>query len=163
LLIGLLYVYKLKPVKDEISTLERTVSNTQAEIALLESALNKTDEGTDGNLDEYLDKLPLSPATDEIIRQLARVETASNSRISSITFNTDDVALSEQDCVNPQEEKSEGDVNAETGGTDGVTPDYTGIANQLKSIQVQLSVTSPNYDAFLQFLKGIEDLERITR
>ncbi len=47
LLVGLFYVYKVMPVKDEIANLERTVSSTQADIALLESALNKTDEGAD--------------------------------------------------------------------------------------------------------------------
>lgn len=163
LLVGLFYVYKVMPVKDEIANLERTVSSTQADIALLESALNKTDEGAEESLDEYLDKLPLSPAEDEIVRELARVESASNSSISSITFNTGDIALTEQDFNNLQFEETEGVEDAENAGTNNTTTDYTGIANQLKSTQVQLSVTSPNYDAFLQFLKGIEDLERITR
>lgn len=186
LLLGLIYFYKVKPLKDDENFAKSSIQQLESEIQILQAQLDSNQpDPTDRDENQYLleRKMPLDRSIDDLILSLQEIEMVSESRIENISFNNYDGGLSEADQVIEREEEeeaaeedvdeTEGDEAAETENLDienfeeTTEPPVSDVADHLptnvKLITVNLSVISPNFEKFELFLKEIEKLERITR
>lgn len=183
LLLGVLYMYWVKPLKEEVAQVEQNVELLETEIQLLEAELQKTDEAADpdGQYYQWTKKLPLDRHVDELILSLQEIEILSESRIENISFNNYDGQLSESDQIHHEEDAEQMDHEEEelneTESTDDeateeseealAEPPVSEVIHQLpenvRLLTLQLDVVSPNFEQSQKFLKEIETLERIIR
>lgn len=102
LLIGLGYVYKIKPIQDTLDTTRMNVQGMEAEIQILNAQIAKVQEANseeeteseEPNIEHFL---PFSSNLDDILIQLSQVEVATGNKINSISFATTEGTLSEAD------------------------------------------------------------------
>lgn len=175
LLLGLVYFYLVKPLKDESNAAKANVNQLETDVQILEAEIAKSqNEKSQFEENQFFHerKMPLDRSIDELILSLQEIEMVSESRIEDITFNNYDSSLTEADQV-IENEVEETDESAETDeeGTaediDTTEPPISDVVEELpdniKLITVNLSVVSPNFKQFEAFLQEVEKLERITR
>ena len=182
-----LFYYVVLPKKDEAKALESSVSTLKSEIVALEG--QKSDQIDDNievaNIFELRKKVPQSREIDQLLLNIEELEFVTDSRIQAITFNNYDSVVSESELVpTPEEEVTEeaatpeettteeepareGETITETGETteQADSPISTIAAEtlpaELKMITFVLDVSSSNYENLQQFIKEIENLERV--
>ncbi|WAA08876.1 hypothetical protein [Fervidibacillus albus] len=171
LILGLLYVYVLLPVKNEVEQKESSFRQLESEVLMLQTELNQQEDLDLANT-FFLEKtLPRSRAIDELVLDLQQIEYVSNSRIEAIDFSNYDGSFSDLDLPETFEESEQGtDETADSENNSTNIDDdaansavtYTNtLPENVKFITLQLSVTSPDFDHFFTFLEEVEKLERV--
>lgn len=177
LLLGLLFLNLVKPIKDDAAMVETNVQSLETEIAILQNQLNgqKNEETQYENTYELEKKLPLDRSIDDLILSLQEIQLVSDSRIENISFNNYDSALTEADVAFEDEETEAGESVEESSEesteqiSDETFPPVSDLSEEpslpenVKLITVSLDVISPDFEHFMQFLKEVEKLERVTR
>ncbi|MDN4495518.1 potassium transporter [Ureibacillus aquaedulcis] len=180
-----IYYYIVLPKQDNVETLKGSVTSLQTEITSLEGqiATMKEESTTQvSNVFEIRQKLPQSREIDQLLLNLEEIEFVSETRITSIGFNSYDALVSESAIVPvPEEEATTETVEdqssgAEVAGTkeivegeeagDTVETPVSEIAAQtlppeLKLITFNLEIEAPEDRNIQQFIEEIENLERI--
>ena len=166
LVIVLLIVYAqffmLSPLKTDLESKQQTLDS---EKKLLEVVTKKQQASTNNVAEstrELQKKLPIEPLQEEIILDLEKAETVSNSQILTMGFTQDGTvavedANEEQNTEGQTTEKTQDDPAAQE-TTSGQTEQ---VASNIKKVTVQLSVESPSYKEFEQFVDALETLNRI--
>lgn len=112
-----LYYYIVLPKKDNVDALEGSINTLQTDIVTLQGEIDALEEeATDGNvsnLSEIRQKLPQSREIDQLLLNLEEIEFVSESRITSIGFNSYDALVSESTIVPLPEEVVEADETSE--------------------------------------------------
>lgn len=187
LLLGLLYFGAyflfLKPVKQEISTLETSKNMLNAQVAALEENPS-TETKAPVHSVELQRKVPVSPMVEQIVLDLERAETISNSKIESITFAESENALlpppAEPEKTQPEAADNETPVGQtespevpDSAETAPVQPENAQAAapaaelpaapEGLKRILITLEVTSGNYFDMEAFIAELETQQRVAK
>ena len=175
------YYYVVLPKQSEAEMKESSVNTLHSEIAAMKEQLALIEEGGNSNvLNEFAirKKLPASREIDELLLSIEEIEYISNSRITGISFNSYDDLVSASELVNPNAEK-ESSETLEDIAADGtvdeaadedsdqqeqvpvftVSPEV--LPANLKLITFQIDIESPDDEQLQQFIKEIEQMERV--
>ncbi|MGR6118651.1 hypothetical protein ACTHHL_19760 [Aeribacillus composti] len=188
LLIGVVYMYTVKPLKDDVALAQLDANQLEVEMKQLEAQLNKSKTDKEENTAQLEKKMPLSRNMDQLLLDLQEAEYVSGSQIQNISFQ-DEQTLSESELLSEENNKTDTNENkeqnksaemesatnqSENENTDAPSnqSENQSASNEtsekekyknVKLITFNLSVVSPDFKHFLQFLQEIEKLERITR
>lgn len=181
-----IYYYIVLPKKDNVQSLESAINALHTEIGALQAQIDSSEEETTvevSNVFEIRQKLPQSREIDQLLLNLEEIEFVSETRITSIGFNSYDALVSESTIVPlPEEvvdtdetaevqeeetekaETEEAEEGTETGET-AETP-VSEIAAQtlppeLKLITFNLEIEAPDGQNIQLFIEEIENLKRI--
>ncbi|AZU63502.1 pilus assembly protein PilO [Neobacillus mesonae] len=151
------------------SDLEMKQQSLKSEQKLLEIASRKNTVDAKKTIEdtrELQKKLPVKALEEQLILDLEKAETVSNSKINSMGFAKDaDVGTtpdqaSGQNANDQQNTTNEDTTNQTAQGTDGQPPALPTPAG-MKKLTVNLAVESPSYKDFEKFVGTIESLKRI--
>ncbi|WP_332649376.1 potassium transporter [Lysinibacillus sp. 54212] len=173
------YYYVVLPKQDEVESMESSVNNLKMEMAALEESIAAVKEQRSNNETNEFDlrkKVPETRAIDELLLNIEEIEFVTGSRILKVEFNNYDSLVSDsglQDPHVPSAEETEGqdatqtdtEANAETTPEEDTTPVSTiaadSLPGSLKLVTFNMEVASPNYKKLQQFIKEIENIERV--
>lgn len=191
MLIGVVYMYTVKPLKDDVALAQLDANQLEVEMKQLEAQLNKSKTDKEENTAQLEKKMPLSRNMDQLLLDLQEAEYVSGSQIQNISFK-DEQTLSESELLSEENNKTDTN-NTNENKEQNESTEMESAANQsenenadapsnqsqnqsasnestkedkyknVKLITFNLSVVSPDFKHFLQFLQEIEKLERITR
>lgn len=168
----LAYFLLVTPVNQKISQLENSLKTEQRLLELV-SEKSITEEAIVSST-EIQKKIPVIPLVEQIILDIERAETLSESKVTNMSYSENEFILDEEPQTEGQEEVTEPNDTAETVE---VAPDETTQAEQpeeqntfdpelvdgLSLVTVTLSVESPNYSELEKFLSVVEHQTRITK
>ncbi|OIK16970.1 hypothetical protein BIV60_01450 [Bacillus sp. MUM 116] len=174
LLLVLLIVFAqfnlLSPLKSDLTMNQQQLQNEQK---LLEIASQKTQEAAAGVAEdtrELQKKIPVKPLQDQLILDLEKAETISNSEIKSYGFSKDADVSTGMDQANAGNASTTQITTPNSNGTNSAQANQVTSTNQqtalavpsgMKKLTVSLSVESPSYKDFEKFVQTLESLERI--
>ena len=157
---------KLAPLKTDLDLKQQSLESEQKllEIVSQKNAeeTQKTSEGTR----ELQKKLPVNPLQEQLILDLEKAETISDSKISSMSFSKDvDVSTATADQTNAENangqqtttDTSQAAATQDTTSQQAASTQTTGM----KKMTISLSVESPKYKKFEKFIETLESLNRI--
>ncbi len=177
------YYYIVLPKQDEADMIDSSVDSLHSEISILnEQIASIQEEQSSENSNEFAlrKKVPASREIDELLLNIEEIEYVSGSRIESISFNNYDSLVSASGLTDPNavtatEENAEGqteaseeqatDTTSETEEQVTATPVSTiaveSLPANLKLVTFEVGVESSNYEKLQQFIKEIEEIERV--
>ncbi|MCM3386976.1 type 4a pilus biogenesis protein PilO [Ureibacillus chungkukjangi] len=179
------FYYIVFPKKDNIQSLEGSISSLQTEITALEgqmASLDETSSSDVSNIYAIRQKLPQSREIDQLLLNLEEIEYVTETRITSIGFNSYDALVSEsaiapvpEEATTVEENTVDEDTEATAEGEEIVEGEETGetvetpvseiaaeiIPPELKLITFNLTIEASVYDNIQQFIQEIENLKRI--
>lgn len=173
LLLVLLIVYaqffSLSPLKSDLAAREQSLTNEQK---LLDTISQKKAEDTTKTAEDTkeLQKiLPVKPLQEQVILDLEKAETLSNSKISSMGFTKDADVNTAAEQVNVQTTNGQQPTTDASANQAAATEQQPANGQQpaqaqtvaLKKLTVSLSVESPTYKDFEKFIETLESLQRI--
>ncbi len=177
------YYYVVLPKQDEAEAKQNEVNALHSEIAAMKEQLALIEEGSNSSVhNEFAirKKLPASREIDQLLLSLEETEYISNTRITGISFNNYDDLVSASGFTDPnasEANETEG-ASEETSGSGIVDETAIGETDQqetlpvstmsvealpanLKLITFQIDIESPDDEQLQQFLKEIEQMERV--
>ncbi|GHH97183.1 pilus assembly protein PilO [Neobacillus kokaensis] len=152
----------LSPLKSDLKLKQESLQSEQKllEIATQKKTVdaNKTVEDTR----ELQKKLPVKSLVEQLILDLEKAETLSNSKINSMGFAKDADVGTGTDQANGQQNAAanQDTANQAAQNTDG-QPAAPPTPAGMKKVTVNLAVESPSYRDFEKFVGTIESLKRI--
>jgi type IV pilus assembly protein PilO len=183
LLIVLLIVYaqffSLSPLKSDLGMKEQALTSQQKLLDIVSQKKTAATKTEPEDTRELQKKVPVLPLQEQILLDLEKAETVSNSKIKNMGFSKDaDVAAptdqaatgtgtSDAQTAQPAASKVDGTQAAGAPQGDGT---QSAQANQttgpvapagMKKLTVQLSVDSPTYQDFEKFIETLESFQRI--
>ena len=180
-----IYYYVLLPKQHEADMMASSVNSLRSEISTLnEQIASIQEEQSHESSNEFAlrKKVPANREIDELLLNIEEIEYVSGSRIQSISFNNYDSLVSASGLTDPNavtetEENAEGqtetseeqatdtDTRSETEEQVTATPVSTiaveSLPVNLKLVTFEVEVESPNYGKLQQFVKEIEEIERV--
>lgn len=170
LLVGLLfmlcmvlYFAFLSPLLGDMKQKEQSIESLQADVAVLEKRVEKLGENQENFEKEHAllqKKIPFTRKLDEIVLILQDIERQSSSLIKSVDYQYESsfpTAIFSKELEVNEEDQSVGKSD------EGVLPtiDFGEKPESLQIFTIQMDVSSPTYEDFLQFITDIEQQERI--
>jgi len=169
----LTYFLLVKPVKLKISQLENSVNTEERLLELISD--KRTNDTPIISSTEIQKRIPVVPLVEQIVLDLERAETLSESRVISMSYSESEFTLmdeaqpiEDQEAANPENIEENDQVSTDNGSdkaeqtveVEDVDPQ---LIDGLKQISVTLQVQSPTYPDLEKFLSVIEHQTRITR
>jgi len=174
----------LSPLKADLQMKKESLTTEQKLLELASQKKTKDSLQTVTDTRELQKKLPVEPLQEQLILDLEKAETVSNSQIKSMGFTkgTDAATTDSQSGTQTAADKSEGtdgqsaqNTTSSTNSTQSTTDTSSAssaqsTANQtqaaaatpaLKKLTVSLSVESPSYEDLEKFIDTLESLQRI--
>lgn len=174
LLLVLLIVYaqflKLSPLESDLDMKKQSLKTEEKLLEVMKQKQMASTKQIVENTKELQKKVPVKPLQQQIILDLEQAENVSNSQILSMSFALDGtvtVEHPEADTANgsPQPNADANQTADQQQGTNGQADQTNQPAgaetSTLKKMTVQLSVESPDYEAFEKFVNTLESLNRI--
>lgn len=163
----LAYFLFVSPVNQKISQLENSLKTEQRLLELV-SQKQATDEPIVSST-EVQKKLPVIPLVEQIILDIERAETLSESKVTSMSYSESEFVYT--DSENQVEEtatENTTDTNQEVSTNENSSTEEENaidpeLVDGLSLITVTLSVESPNYKELEKFLSAVEHQTRITK
>ncbi|MFD2046320.1 hypothetical protein ACFSTA_10930 [Ornithinibacillus salinisoli] len=137
-------IQELKSKEGQLRTLENEVANLGTEIENMDEA----SENENNDLNSVSNKIPMNPAIEGLILTLQEIERISGSSFENISFSYGGTVAQRMVTEEETEEIKTG-INLEE------KPD------NLEVISITITVTSPDYEHFHEFIKQIEEQERL--
>ncbi|RFB17684.1 hypothetical protein DZB84_07475 [Bacillus sp. HNG] len=167
----LTYLLLVKPVKLKVSQLENSLKTEQR---LLEVISDKRPNGIPViSSTEIQKRIPVVPLVEQIVMDVQRAETLSESRVLNMSYSQSEFTLIDETQPEGQQEATNTDNSTETNqetidnGTDKQIEEAEIIdpvlIDGLNQITVTIHVQSPNYEELENFLSALEHQTRITR
>lgn len=170
-----LFYYVVLPKKNEVESLESSINSLQTEIETLEGQVAAPEEEAEvSNIFELRKKVPQTREIDQLLLNIEELEYVTESRVQAITFNNYDTIVSESELVPkpdeteeaPATEATEGETTESTEPTEEAESPVSTISTEtlpaeLKMVTFVVDVASSNYENLQQFIKEIENLERV--
>lgn len=169
----LTYFLLVKPVKLKIAQLENSVKTEEKLLELISD--KRTNDTPIISSTEIQKRIPVVPLVEQIVLDLERAETLSESRVISMSYSESEFTLldetqpvEDQETANPENIEENEQVSTENGSDESVqTVEVEDVDPQLidglNQITVTLQVQSPTYPDLEKFLSVIEHQTRITR
>ncbi|WP_223591154.1 hypothetical protein [Neobacillus bataviensis] len=182
LLIILVFVYaqflSLTPLKSDLASKEQELQTEQKLLEMTEKKKTDSQKTEPENTSELQKQLPVMPLQEQVLLDLEKAETVSNSQIKSMGFAKDaDVTppATETPAANSGTNQAAGQNQSTTNqGTQNQPTTAQGTGNQaatqqpaatapsgLKKLTVQLQVESQTYTDLEKFIETLESLPRI--
>lgn len=178
-----LYFWLLFPLKAESALKQNELKSERKLLELLDTKIFQTNNDTFETTVELQKKLPVKPLTEQLILDLEKAETVSNSFIIKMDFSeegngaeqSDNQAAAAGAMPDSQSIAAQGPENPDNKiGTAGNVPDQNQpAANQaqeneqlpagIKKIKVNLTVQSPSYFEMEDFITSLESMPRIIK
>ncbi|MFJ8235062.1 potassium transporter [Ureibacillus sp. NPDC094379] len=178
-LIFAVYYYVVAPKKGEAEMLSNSVSSLQSEITTYQDQLKGLEDTQSKNASTTFTlrkKVPQSREIDGLLLNIEEIAYVTESNVQSINFNNYDSLVSESGYIEP--ESQEETTSTETEGTETTEAEATengetiqedvpistlaqSLPPELKLITFNLQIESPDYSRLQQFIKEIENLERV--
>src|SRR5690625_3803048 len=169
-LLIVLYFAFISPLLSDLKGNKISQADLQNNIAVLEKQFQLLDESQEAFEQEQLElqkKIPLTRELEEIVLILQEIELQSSSLIEEINFYYDG-SLPTLDSIHEldteemveDEDGSEGE-KGEDKDEKNTTIDLVEKPERLQLITLNMEITSPTYDDFLQLVTEIEQQERI--
>lgn len=180
------YYYVVLPKKNEVELLESSISSIQSEIDSLQNqitAVQGVQTKETSNVFAYRKKLPQSREIDKLLLNLEEIGYVTESKINGINFNSYDELVSESAILpteeDPTTENGEAQGTADVEAAENLTTENSdtettateqapvsaiaaeSLPPELKLITFNIDVESMNYQYLQQFIKEIEDLDRV--
>ena len=173
------YYYIVLPKQEEVDMLESSVNSLRSEDSTLnEQIVSIQEELSRESANEFAlrKKVPDNREIDELLLNIEEIEYVSGSRIQSIRFNNYDSLVSTSGLTDPNAttateengigqaeagEEQEADTTNQVPTTRVSTIAVESLPVNLKLVTFEVNVESPNYDKLQQFIKEIEQLERV--
>ncbi len=180
-----IFYYVVLPKKEDVKSLESSVGSLQTEIQTLQAEITTLEaEGSNqvSNVFEIRQKLPQSREIDQLLLNLEEIQYVTQTRITSIGFNSYDALVSESAIVPAPVEgdtTTDGETATNTGEngetTENVEGEETGetvetpvseiaaqtLPPELKLITFNLEIEASNNRNIQQLIEEIENLKRI--
>lgn len=183
------YYYAVLPKQEEATEKQNAVTQLTSETATMKEQIALIKENQNGEVDSSLiirQKLPDNREIDQLLLSLEEAEYVSGSRIVTITFNNYDNLVSESGIIDPnaptEDEQADGSpaenesestpennetnesVSEETDQHEEIpvsTMSVEALPANLKLITFQIDIESPDDEQLQQFIKEIEQMERV--
>jgi type IV pilus assembly protein PilO len=150
----------INPLKSDLKIKSKTLETEQNLLNAIKNTENENSKDRKVNTKELQKKLPVNPLQDQFILDLEQVETVSNSQIKSMDFSNQEQQETQSDQIN----NGVGNTVQQNSETTNET-EKQNLNNQLpsgvKKLTVKLTVESPGYEEFEQFIDSLEKLKRI--
>lgn len=165
-----LYSFVVKPKQEEVHSLRTEINNLNTEIVSLEENMaDKQSHLSETDINELTlrKKVPNDRKIDSLILSIEEIEYVTGSQIRRIEFNNYDTLVSNSNLLNSTEnsedDESQGilDELQQTEELPVSTISEEQLPQSLKLVTFIIEVTSPNETSLLQFIKEIEQIERI--
>lgn len=162
--------FSLSPLKSDVSAKQQSLESEQKLLETISQKNAETTSQTAEDTKELQKKLPVKPLQEQLILDLEKAESLSNSKISSMGFSKDvdvSTAAADTNASNQQTSSTQATTNqsatTQTTTTQQTTNQQTAAAQTpaLKKLTVSLSVESPTYKDLEKFIETIESLQRI--
>jgi type IV pilus assembly protein PilO len=169
----LTYFLLVKPVKLKIAQLENSVKTEERLLELISD--KRTNDTPIISSTEIQKRIPVVPLVEQIVLDLERAETLSESRVISMSYSESEFTLldetqpvEDQEAANPENIEEKDQVSTDNGSDEAEqTVEVEDVDPQLidglNQITVTLQVQSPTYSDLEKFLSVIEHQTRITR
>nr|WP_309099770.1 hypothetical protein [Fredinandcohnia onubensis] len=169
----LTYFLLVKPVKLKISQLENSVKTEERLLELISD--KRTNDTPIISSTEIQKRIPVVPLVEQIVLDLERAETLSESQVISMSYSESEFTLMDeaqpvenQEAANPENIEENDQVSTDNGSdkaeqtveVEDVDPQ---LIDGLNQITVTLQVQSPTYPDLEKFLSVLEHQTRITR
>jgi type IV pilus assembly protein PilO len=182
LLIVYAQFFSLSPLKSDLDMKEQALSSQEKLLDIVSQKQTTATETKAEDTRELQKKVPVLPLQEQVLLDLEKAETVSNSQIKTMGFSKDaDVTLPTTDQTAAgtgssdtassaqQTTATQGDVtqaaatNQGEGSQDSAASQPTSPAapSGMKKLTVQLSVESPTYQDFEKFIETLESFQRI--
>ncbi|WP_456278113.1 LysM peptidoglycan-binding domain-containing protein [Bacillus sp. AK128] len=161
----------------ETTLLNSSLKVEEQQTSILEEKLNASQEQTLESTNTLQQKIPVDPLVEQLILDLEKAETVSNSFISSMSFTdgsfTQSSSLEQYQQFLAKDQARSGTSDALTEeGEETENSEQTEVVEEteeqltplgLEQVEVSLNVESPNFFDMKTFLNSIESLTRIVR
>ncbi|MCZ0702404.1 Tfp pilus assembly protein PilO [Natronobacillus azotifigens] len=137
--LGIFYFFYLLPTSRDLSTANDQLVNEEEYLAVLQENKASADVD-DGQLLEYLERIPPKPFMEYWLVELEEIQERSETNIDSFNFSRSELEYS----------LTENDEDAEDN------------SSALQQIDATLSVEADSYEQLYSFLEELENLNRIT-
>ncbi|MEH7332711.1 hypothetical protein V7161_08750 [Neobacillus drentensis] len=182
LVIILVFVYaqflSLTPLKSDLASKQQELKTEEKLLDMMTNKKSDTEKTEPENTSELQKQLPVMPLQEQVLLDLEKAETVSNSQIKSMSFTKDadvtppaaEAAANTGTTQTPAQNQSTTNQSTQnqtttaqgTGNQASTQQQAAATApNGLKKITVQLQVESQNYTDLEKFIETLESLPRI--
>lgn len=166
-----LYYYVLQPKLDEVMVKTNSVRELQQQMIEINKELTTLDERQgELNTDNLImrQKVPETRAIDKIILDMVEIEEVTGTHVESLNFNNYDTAVAQSEVSDSTElEKAEAEVNGDKIDSEENVPVSSivkeNLPENLKLVTFSVNVVALDFRTLEQFLKEIEQLERVMK
>lgn len=177
LLLFAIYYYLVIPKKDQVASIQSSISSLEQNITELQSSiatLESPEGAAKNNTFAYEKKLPLQKAMNELLLNIEEIELLSTTKVSGMQFNNYDALVSESTLEVLEEETTEDaeaeptdEAETEAAETEETLPTSTiakeSLPQELQMVTFTVNVEAMDEESLTIFLKELETLERIVR
>lgn len=166
-LFSAIYFLVLYPKMKEIPLKESELSSQEQLLTVLQGKVTNTNSNTFQSTVALQKMVPVKPLTQQLLLEIEKAEVVSGSFVVNMQFEDGEVTpeTSETEENTEVEERIEEDLDPES-NSDSVEDEkenaITPLPSGVKKISVTLNVESPSYFEFEEFIRILEDSERIT-
>lgn len=166
-----LYYYMLLPKREEVVEKTNNIEQLQQQMTDMTKELAALDESQgERNLDNFImrQKVPETRAIEKIILNMVEIEEVTGTRVESLNFNNYDTAVAQSEVRQPNElEKADAEVNGDNVDAEENIPVSSivkdNLPDNLKLVTFNIHVVALDFKKLDQFLKEIEQLERVMK
>ncbi|RFU65876.1 pilus assembly protein PilO [Peribacillus glennii] len=180
-----IYFWILYPLKAETRIKQNELNSEQKLLELLDSKVSNTNDETFETTDELQKQLPVKPLTEQLLLDLEKAETVSDSFIASMTFSEGGAEQSSEETagtsasdshINPGKSQTAANTGqndeaadvtpfqsqpAEQGAAQNQGQETTQLPAGVQKITVNMEVESPSYFELEEFINSLEAMPRI--
>jgi len=158
--------FKLAPLKTDLDLKQQSLESEQKLLEIVSQKNAEENQKTSEGTKELQKKLPVKPLQEQLILDLEKAETISDSKISSMSFSKDvDVSTATADQSNAENANGQQTTTdtSQTAATQDTTAQQAASTQTagMKKMTISLSVESPKYKKFEKFIETLESLKRI--
>lgn len=159
-----LFFFILYPKMQEIPLKERELASQEQLLTALQGQVTNTNSTTFQSTVELQKMVPVKPLVQQLILDIEKAEVVSGSFVINMAFNDGDVTIIEE-TTEATEDVTDSEENvgeeSETAAIETEPRETISLPTGVKKISVNLSVESPSYFEFEEFISILENSERI--
>ena len=164
-----LYSFVVKPKQEEAQSIRTEINYLNTEIKSLEqNMVDRQSQYSATDVNEFMlrKKVPNNRNIDSLILSIEEIEYVTGSLIRRIEFNNYDTLVSNSNLLNPTENSDDESLGIldelqQTEELPVSTIVEEPLPQSLKLVTFIIEVTSPNEPNLLQFIREVEQIERI--
>lgn len=158
LFIVYIHFYQLVPLQSELTSRKAELQSEQKLVDIMTQKSTGNGEPTIENTRELQQKVPVKPLQEQLILDIEKAETLSNSEIQSMSFSADGEVNMKSAETN---KKNSADAPQAEDPSDRKQQNAIATPTSLRKLSVKLTVESPSYEKFETFVETLESLKRI--